>query len=142
MKIIHIRKLIYMRRIDVVAALIKQNNKYLIGLRSTGRFTNFWEFPGGKVEENEDHISALKREIQEEFNVEIAVNTLIKKIEHQYPDFYLEMYCYDCDLLNNDLELKDHSQIMWYDPKSPIELNWLPADIELINYLINLNLLE
>ena len=60
-----------MKTVKVVAALIKQDSKYLIGLRSTGKFVDFWEFPGGKVEPNEDHISALKREIKEEFNVEI-----------------------------------------------------------------------
>ena len=126
--------------VTVVAALIKQDSNYLIGLRSTGKFINLWEFPGGKVEPNEDHISALKREIYEEFDVEIEVLGLQKKIEHQYPDFYLEMYCYDCCLITNNLVLNDHSQIMWFDPKNPIVLNWLPADIELVNYLISLNL--
>lgn len=129
-----------MKTIIVVSALIKQDSKYLIGYRSTGKFTDLWEFPGGKVEPNEDHISALKREIYEEFDVEIEVLGLQKKIEHQYPDFYLEMYCYDCCLITNNLVLNDHSQIMWFDPKNPIYLNWLPADIELVNYLISLNL--
>lgn len=124
----------------MVAALIKQKNKYLIGLRSTGRFTNLWEFPGGKIEENEDHISALKREIYEEFHIEIEVFGLVKKIEHQYQDFNLEMYCYECKLLTDDFIFNDHSQIMWFDPKYPIDLNWLPADIELVDYLTSLNL--
>ena len=131
-----------MKKIVVVAALIKQDCKYLIGLRSTGKFINLWEFPGGKVESNEDLIAALKREIYEEFNVEIEVFGLRKKIEHQYPDFYLEMYCYDCGLITNNFVLNDHSQIMWFDPKNPIELNWLPADIEIVNYLINLGSFE
>ncbi len=125
--------------INVVAALIKYNHKYLIGLRSTGKFTNLWEFPGGKVEQNEDHIAAVRREIKEEFNVEIDVLGMLKKIEHQYPDFYLEMYCYDCRLLTNDFILNDHSEIMWFDPKNPIELNWLPADVAVVEYLISLN---
>jgi len=120
----------------VVAALISQNGKYLIGLRSTGKFTNLWEFPGGKVEENEDQKNALKREIKEEFDVEVEVKDLIKKIEHQYPDFYLEMYCFECKLLTYDFKLNDHSEIMWFDPKNPVELNWLPADIAIVEYLI------
>ena len=124
-----------MKTVRVVAALIKQDSKYLIGLRSTGKFLNLWEFPGGKVEANEDHISALKREINEEFNVKIEVFGLQKKIEHQYTDFYLEMYCYDCSLITNNFVLNDHSQIMWFDPKNPIELNWLPADIAVVEYL-------
>lgn len=120
----------------VVAALINHNGKYFIGLRSTGRFTNLWEFPGGKVEEKEDQKSALTREIKEEFNVDIEVYDLMKKIEHQYPDFYLEMYCYECKLLTDDFKLNDHSEIMWFDPKNPVELNWLPADVAIVEYLI------
>jgi len=124
-----------MRKLIVVAALIKAKDKYLIGLRSTGKLTDLWEFPGGKVEENEDHKSALIREIKEEFNVEIEVYDLIKKIEHQYPDFYLEMYCYECRLITNNFKLNDHSEIMWFDPKNPIDLEWLPADIAIVEYL-------
>ncbi len=124
------------RKLIVVAAIIVEDNKYLIGLRSTGRFVNLWEFPGGKVEENENHKNALIREIKEEFNVKIEVKDLIKKIEHQYPDFYLEMYCYECKLLTDDFILNDHSEIMWFDPKNPVELNWLPADVAIVEYLI------
>lgn len=122
--------------ICVVAALIKQESKYFIGLRSTGKYTNLWEFPGGKVEENEDHKSALIREIKEEFNVDIEVKNLVKKIEHQYPDFYLEMYCYECNLITDNFILNDHSEIMWFDPKNPIDIEWLPADIAIVEYLI------
>lgn len=125
-----------MKKVIVVAAIIKEVDKYLIGLRSTGKFVNLWEFPGGKVDENEDQKVALKREIKEEFNVEIEVKDLIKKIEHQYPDFYLEMYCYECKLLTDDFKLNDHSEIMWFDPKNPVELNWLPADVAIVEYLI------
>lgn len=124
-----------MIKIIVVAALIQKNSKFLIGLRSTGKFINLWEFPGGKVEENEDHKSALIREIREEFNVDIEVKNLVKKIEHQYPEFYLEMYCYECNLITDNFILNDHSEIMWFDPKNPVDLEWLPADIAIVEYL-------
>lgn len=122
-------------KVIVVAALIKVKKRYLIGLRSTGKFINLWEFPGGKVEENEDHKSALIREIREEFNVDIEVKNLVKKIEHQYPDFYLEMYCYECRLITDNFILNDHSEIMWFDPKNTVDLEWLPADIAIVEYL-------
>ena len=124
-----------MRKLIVVAALIKVKYKYLIGLRSTGKYINLWEFPGGKVEDDEDQKSALIREIKEEFNVDIEVKNLVKKIEHQYPEFYLEMYCYECNLINDNFILNDHSEIMWFDPKNPIDLEWLPADIAIVEYL-------
>lgn len=126
---------ITMRKLIVVAALIKVKYKYLIGLRSTGKYINLWEFPGGKVEDDEDQKSALIREIKEEFNVDIEVKNLVKKIEHQYPEFYLEMYCYECNLINDNFILNDHSEIMWFDPKNPIDLEWLPADIAIVEYL-------
>ena len=126
---------ITMRKLIVVAALIKVKNKYLIGLRSTGKYINLWEFPGGKVEDDEDQKSALIREIKEEFNVDIEVKNLVKKIEHQYPEFYLEMYCYECNLINDNFILNDHSEIMWFDPKHPVDLEWLPADIAVVEYL-------
>lgn len=122
-------------KIIVVASLIVNKSKYLIGLRSTGKFINLWEFPGGKVEESEDHKSALIREIKEEFNVDIEVKNLVKKIEHQYPEFYLEMFCYECNLITDNFILNDHSEIMWFDPKNPIDLEWLPADIAIVEYL-------
>ena len=124
-----------MIKIIVVAALIQKNSKFLIGLRSTGKFINLWEFPGGKVEGNEDQKAALVREIKEEFNVDIEVKNLIKKIEHQYPEFYLEMYCYECYLITDNFILNDHSEIMWFDPKNPVDLEWLPADIAIVEYL-------
>lgn len=124
-----------MIKIIVVAALIQKNSKFLIGLRSTGKFINLWEFPGGKVEESEDHKSALIREIREEFNVDIEVKNLVKKIEHQYPEFYLEMYCYECNMITDNFILNDHSEIMWFDPKNPVDLEWLPADIAIVEYL-------
>ncbi len=124
-----------MIKIIVVAALIQKNSKFLIGLRSTGKFINLWEFPGGKVEESEDHKSALIREIREEFNVDIEVKNLVKKIEHQYPEFYLEMYCYECNMITDNFILNDHSAIMWFDPKNPVDLEWLPADIAIVEYL-------
>ncbi len=124
-----------MIKIIVVAALIQKNSKFLIGLRSTGKFINLWEFPGGKVEGNEDQKAALVREIKEEFNVDIEVKSLIKKIEHQYPEFYLEMYCYECYLITDNFILNDHSEIMWFDPKNPVDLEWLPADIAIVEYL-------
>jgi len=124
-----------MVKIIVVAALTQQNGKYLIGRRSTGKFINLWEFPGGKVEDGEDHKTALIREIKEEFNVDIEVDNLIKKIEHQYSDFYLEMYCYECSLITENFKLNDHSEIIWFDPKNPVDLEWLSADIAIVEYL-------
>lgn len=124
-----------MKTVKVVAALIENDGKYLVGCRSTGKFTGFWEFPGGKVEDNEENISALKREILEELGVEIKVQKLELSIEHQYSDFYLVMNCFRCELESTLFELNDHSEIKWIDPKGETKLNWLPADTQIVEYL-------
>lgn len=124
-----------METVIVVAALIKENDKYLIGLRSTGKYKGFWEFPGGKVENNETYEDALMREISEEFEVEIKIERLLFKIEYNYPDFNLEMHCYLSLAENKSFKLNDHSEIMWFDPKSNQEINWLPADIKVVELL-------
>jgi 8-oxo-dGTP diphosphatase len=73
--------------IIVVAALIEKENKYLIARRSTGDETvcGKWEFPGGKLEKDEDEYRAIEREIKEEFELNIrAVSFLINNVcKHQ-----------------------------------------------------------
>lgn len=124
-----------METIIVVAALIKENDKYLIGLRSTGKYKGFWEFPGGKVENNEAYEDALKREISEEFEIDIEIEKLLFKIEHNYPDFNLEMHCYLSTAKTKPFTLNDHSEVMWFDPASKQDINWLPADVKVVELL-------
>ncbi len=124
-----------METIKVVAALIKDADKYLIGLRSTGKYKGFWEFPGGKIEENEELEDALMREIYEEFEINISIEKLLFKIEYTYPEFILEMYCFLTTSLDKEFVLNDHSETMWFDPKNDIEINWLPADLKIVELL-------
>jgi 8-oxo-dGTP diphosphatase len=130
-----------MKSIHVVAALISDKNRFLIGKRSTGKFTGFWEFPGGKVEEKETPEIALLREIKEEFGVELSIKKLLVTIDHQYPDFMLRMDCFLCTVDTVKFHLNDHSEISWFDPMNDKdEKNWLPADIKVVEYLKNTNL--
>ncbi len=130
-----------MKILSVSAALINVNGKYLIGKRSTGKYCGFWEFPGGKIKENETSELAIIREINEEFGVDLSIQRLLISIDHQYPDFILNMDCYLCTVDSTDFHLNDHSEIYWFDPKNDRkELNWLPADIKVVEYLKSINL--
>ena len=69
-----------MKSKDVVAAIIKKDNLYLIAQRNKNKYMGLtWEFPGGKVESNETFHEALSREIQEELNIQINVHKKLRK---------------------------------------------------------------
>lgn len=126
-----------MKTIRVVAAVIKavnENGEPIIFAtqRGYGEFKGGWEFPGGKIEAGETPQEALKREIMEELDTEISVGTLIDTIEYDYPEFHLSMDCFWCKILSGDLVLKEHEAARWLTKNQLRDVEWLPADITLI----------
>ncbi len=127
-----------MKTIRVVAAVIKATNDKEESIifatqRGYGDLKGGWEFPGGKIEKSETAQNALIREIKEELDTEISVGELIDTIEYDYPTFHLSMDCFWCEVVSGDLVLKEHEAAKWltYDELNSVE--WLPADIELID---------
>lgn len=124
-----------MKVINVVAAIIVKNNKIFVTQRGYGEFKGGWEFPGGKIEENETPEDALKREILEELNVKIKVGEHFHTVEYDYPKFHLSMRCYICGLIDENIELKEHSAAKWLAINELNTIDWLPADVIVIKYL-------
>ena len=124
-----------MKVINVVAAIIVKNNKIFATQRGYGDFKGGWEFPGGKIEENETPEDALKREILEELNVKIKVGEHFHTVEYDYPKFHLSMRCYICGLIDENIELKEHSAAKWLSTEELDAVDWLPADVIVINHL-------
>lgn len=129
-----------MKTVRVVAAVIKaidENGEPIIFAtqRGYGEFKGGWEFPGGKIEEGETPQEALKREILEELDTEISVGELIETIEYDYPTFHLSMDCFWCEIVNGDLVLKEHEAAKWLTKAQLDFVEWLPADIEVVNKL-------
>ena len=127
-----------MKTIRVVAAVIKAENdegKPMIFAtqRGYGDYKDGWEFPGGKIEEGETPQQALVREIQEELDTLIQVGDLIDTIEYDYPTFHLSMDCFWSKILEGDLVLKEHEAARWLTRTTLDEVDWLPADITLID---------
>lgn len=126
-----------MKTIRVVAAVIKavnENQETIIFAtqRGYGEFEGGWEFPGGKIEGGETPKDALKREIMEELDTEISVGEMIDTIEYDYPEFHLSMDCFWCEIVTGDIVLKEHEDARWLTREQLDELEWLPADITLI----------
>ena len=124
-----------MKEIKVVAAIIQKENKILATKRGYGEFINMWEFPGGKIEPGETKEEALIREIKEELNIEINVDKFAIDIEYQYPNFYLFMSCFMCSIKEGSIEFLEHNDGKWITKEELNTLNWLPADIDAVNYL-------
>ena len=121
-----------MKSIEVVAAIIKNDNQILATQRGYGEFKDGWEFPGGKVEANEDGQTAIKREILEELNAEIIVGEKLITVAYQYETFHLTMHCYWCEL-TSDFELLEHEDARWLSKDELDSVDWLPADVEVIS---------
>ena len=127
-----------MKTIRVVAAIIKavnENGEPIIFAtqRGYGDFKGGWEFPGGKIEEGETPQEALVREIKEELETEISVGELIDTIEYDYPTFHLSMDCFWAEIVYGDLVLTEHEAAKWLTKDELGSVEWLPADITLID---------
>ena len=124
-----------MKHIEVVAAIIHQDNQIFATQRGYGDFKDGWEFPGGKVEPGETPEAALVREIREELAVEISVGELLTTVEYDYPNFHLTMHCYLCRLIGGELRLLEHQAARWLDKGELYSVEWLPADVGVIPLL-------
>ena len=127
-----------MKTVRVVAAIIKDvnaqgENVIFATQRGYGEFKDGWEFPGGKIEDGETPQEALKREIREELDTEIAVGELFDTVEYDYPAFHLSMDCFWCTIVSGELVLKEHEAARWLTKEQLREVAWLPADISLVD---------
>lgn len=124
-----------MKQIHVVAAIIKADNKIFATQRGYGEFQGMWEFPGGKIEANESKEAALIREIKEELDVDIQVEDWITRLEYDYPSFHLSMDCFFASIISGEMVLKEHMAAKWLGGDELDSVEWLPADIILIEQL-------
>ena len=124
-----------MKTIEVVAAIIKQNNNIFVTRRSYGEFENMWEFPGGKMEIGETRKEALIREIKEELELDIDISRYLTTVKYDYPTFHLTMHCFICTISGGKLQLNAHNDAKWTTLEELNQLNWVPADILVIEKL-------
>ena len=123
---------IVLKYVRVVAAVIKDGDKIFATARGYGEYKDGWEFPGGKIEKGEKPEDAIIREIKEELDTTIAVEGYLDTIEYDYPTFHLSMDCFICSIVDGDLVLKEHEAARWLKKDQLYEVDWLPADITII----------
>ena len=124
-----------MKTINVVAAIIRDDNKVFATQRGYGKYKDGWEFPGGKIEPGETPQQALVREIKEELDSEIAVGDYLTTIEYDYPDFHLSMQCFWCTIVEGTPVLKEHEAARWLKRDELDNVQWLPADKEVLELI-------
>ena len=128
-----------MKEIEVVAAIIKHNNKILCTQRDVSKNEEVsfkWEFPGGKIEVGETNEEALKREIKEELNIDINIERCFMEVNYTYPSFKLKMHTYICNTESENIELLVHKDYKWLECSKLNTLDWAPADKPIINKLM------
>lgn len=127
-----------MKIIEVCAAIIINNNKILLTQRGYGEYKDKWEFPGGKIEENETKEETIIREIKEELDATIKIEKFLTKVEYDYTSFYLKMNVFIASLTSSRLLFKEHESYKWIDVSELNNLDaldLLPADRLIIPYL-------
>lgn len=125
-----------MKSIEVVAAIIRRNDRILATQRGYGEFKDGWEFPGGKTERGETPQQALVREIKEELKSEILVGEKLCTVEYDYPKFHLTMHCFWCDLLDGEPVLLEHEAARWLTTDELNSVDWLPADVQVVEAIL------
>jgi len=121
-----------MKRVEVVAAVIRKGDRIFATQRGYGDFKDWWEFPGGKMEEGETPEEALRREIREELDSEILIDKFLNTVEWDYPNFHLTLHCYMCSLLTEAPHLNEHEAAKWLGADELDSVCWLPADNDLL----------
>lgn len=126
------------KHLNVVCAIVKENDKYLCmqRLRSHKKYeSELWEFPGGKVKDGENDYEALIREIKEEMDWDIFVGRRLGSVEQDYPDYTITLTAYLCRGAEAPFKLLSHLDAKWLTRDKMDVLKWTEADNKLIHEL-------
>lgn len=119
-----------MKTIEVVAALICKNGRFLICRRPTGKARGgLYEFPGGKVEAGEMPRQALRRECLEELAIDTRIHDAVADVEHSYPELTIHLTLYRTEILQGEPQALEHDDLQWITADQLEDHPFCPADV-------------
>jgi len=123
--------------VEVVAALIWKNNKFMICQRPAHKARGLlWEFVGGKIEQGETKEQALIRECKEELNVFISVGDMFIDVVHEYPDLTVHLTLFNATIAEGEPRKLEHNDIRWIAPSEIPNYDFCSADEEILKKII------
>lgn len=127
-----------MNELKVVGAVIVNDQGEILCAKrsSTMSMPGKWEFPGGKVENDEDEKAALIREIKEELQCDIEVQEKIAETLHEYAEFTILLVTYDAKVISGTPVNKEHEELRWFKFEELKKLDWAEADIPTVKLLL------
>lgn len=128
--------------IRVAAAVIIDGERILAAQRDHGELAGGWEFPGGKLEPGETALDACRREVKEELDVEVENLVPFVSLDYDYPSFHMHLDTFTCRIAAGTPVSGEHRELRWLDKDDLASVDWLPADVQVVNalraYLTNL----
>jgi 8-oxo-dGTP diphosphatase len=122
-----------MKKVNVSAAIIEEGDKFLIARRAKGKhLAGFWEFPGGKIEAGETAEACLSRELNEEFQINVSVNSYVGESYYEYPNKTINLKAFICSIISGEIRLHVHDKIEWITIDEIQQYDLAPADLPLI----------
>ena len=126
---------------EVVAALIWENNKFMICQRPAHKARGLlWEFVGGKVELGETKEQALIRECKEELDILLSVGDVFMDVIHEYPDLTVHLTLFNATIIEGEPVMLEHNDIQWVTPSEIPNYEFCPADVEILRKIIEVHL--
>ena len=124
--------------VKVTAAIMAKDNKIIIAKRGPNdRLANKWEFPGGKIEINETPEQCLKREMKEEFDIDVSVGEYLGSSIYHYDHISIELLAYRAYWEDGEIHLNDHDDFKWISLEQLNEFDFAPADLIFVEKLKN-----
>lgn len=129
-----------MKELEIVCGAIIKENKFLISKRAKGVDEGFWEFAGGKIEENETGEEAIIRELKEELEIEVKVLRYLCSVDDIRPNMILHVHAYLCEIIQGNIKLHVHDDSKWVSAKELYQYKFQEADkkiLDIINEIVD-----